>query len=159
MEKLINLLDILKSQCELYSELVNVMNLEKAAVSRWQVDDTLELTKRKDTILYKEKVLEEARRTLMKKISMDADTDRISLSEVIDLTDDQQLKSEFVKVRNDLKNLVGRLNDENLALKILYRTNISLVNDFFDKLGITSNATYGSHSKTKGVNSLLDQRG
>jgi flagellar biosynthesis/type III secretory pathway chaperone len=159
MDKFRNLLDILKSQCELYSELASVMALEKEAVSRWNVDDTLELTKRKDTLVYKEKLLEEARRTIIKKISMDEGRDEISLSEIIDLTDEAELRQEFSQVRNNLKNVMHRLNDENLALKILYRTNISLVNDFFDKLGITAGSTYSTHGKPRGINSLVDRRG
>jgi flagellar biosynthesis/type III secretory pathway chaperone len=159
MDKFRNLLDILKSQCELYSELASVMALEKEAVSRWNVDDTLELTKRKDTLVYKEKRLEEARRTIIKKISMDEGRDEISLSEIIDLTDEAELRQEFSQVRNNLKNVMHRLNDENLALKILYRTNISLVNDFFDKLGITAGSTYSTHGKPRGINSLVDRRG
>ncbi|WP_265822929.1 flagella synthesis protein FlgN [Geovibrio ferrireducens] len=159
MDKFRNLLDILKSQCELYSELASVMALEKEAVSRWNVDDTLELTKRKDTLVYKEKLLEEARRTIIKKISMDEGRDEISLSEIIDLTNEAELRQEFSQVRNNLKNVMHRLNDENLALKILYRTNISLVNDFFDKLGITAGSTYSTHGKPRGINSLVDRRG
>lgn len=159
MDRFRNLLDILKSQCELYSELASVMALEKEAVARWNVDDTLELTKRKDTLVYKEKILEEARRTIIKKISMDEGRDEISLAEIIDLTDGAELRNEFNQVRTDLKNVMHRLNDENLALKILYRTNISLVNDFFDRLGITSGSTYGTQGKPRGVNSLLDKRG
>ncbi len=159
MDRFRNLLDILKSQCELYSELASVMALEKEAVSRWNVDDTLELTKRKDTLVYKEKLLEEARRTIIKKIGMDEGRDEISLSEIIDLTDEAELRQEFSQVRNNLKDVMHRLNDENLALKILYRTNISLVNDFFDRLGITSDSTYSTHGKPRGVNSLVDKRG
>ncbi|MCD8567984.1 MAG: flagellar protein FlgN [Geovibrio sp.] len=159
MDKFRNLLDILKSQCELYSELASVMALEKEAVSKWNVDDTLELTKRKDTLVYKEKLLEEARRTIIKKISMDEGRDEISLSEIIDLTNEAELRQEFSQVRNNLKNVMHRLNDENLALKILYRTNISLVNDFFERLGITAGSTYSTHGKPRGINSLVDRRG
>ncbi|GAB1535831.1 hypothetical protein ADMFC3_14620 [Geovibrio sp. ADMFC3] len=159
MDRFRNLLDIMKSQCELYSELASVMALEKEAVARWNVDDTLELTKRKDTLVYKEKLLEEARRTIIKKISMDEGRDEISLLEIIDLMDEDNLRQEFNQVKADLKLVMHRLNDENLALKILYRTNISLVNDFFDKLGITAGSTYGAQAKTRGVNSLLDKRG
>jgi flagellar biosynthesis/type III secretory pathway chaperone len=159
MDRFRNLLDILKSQCELYSELASVMALEKEAVARWNVDDTLELTKRKDTLVYKEKLLEEARRTIIKKISMDEGRDEISLLEIIDLMDEDNLRQEFNQVKADLKLVMHRLNDENLALKILYRTNISLVNDFFDKLGITAGSIYGAQAKTRGVNSLLDKRG
>ncbi|MCD8491085.1 MAG: flagellar protein FlgN [Geovibrio sp.] len=135
------------------------MALEKEAVSKWNVDDTLELTKRKDTLVYKEKLLEEARRTIIKKISMDEGRDEISLSEIIDLTNEAELRQEFSQVRNNLKNVMHRLNDENLALKILYRTNISLVNDFFERLGITAGSTYSTHGKPRGINSLVDRRG
>ncbi|QAR32247.1 hypothetical protein EP073_02195 [Geovibrio thiophilus] len=159
MDRFRNLLDILKSQCELYSELASVMAIEKETVARWNVDDTLELTKRKDTLVYKEKLLEEARRTIIKKISMDEGRDDMSLTDIIALMDEDGLKREFNQVRTDLKNVMHRLNDENLALKILYRTNIGLVNDFFDRLGITAGSTYGTHGKSRGVNSLLDKRG
>lgn len=159
MDKFRNLADILKSQCELYSELADVMALEKDAVSRWKAEDTLELTKRKDTLLYKEKVLEEARRALIKKISIESGLESPSLGDIIDLADEEEIKAELESIRAELKGIIIRLNDANLALKILYRTNITLVNDFFVKLGITAEASYGAHSKGRGVNSLVDKRG
>jgi flagellar biosynthesis/type III secretory pathway chaperone len=158
MTKFNNLADILKSQCELYSELADVMILEKEAVSRWKVEDTLELTKRKDTLLYKDKVLEEARRVLIKRISMETGLESPSLSNIIDLVEDSELRAELNRIRTELKDIVVRLNDANLSLKILYRTNITLVNDFFAKIGLTAEASYGSQT-SRGVNSLVDRRG
>ncbi|WP_022851134.1 flagellar export chaperone FlgN [Limisalsivibrio acetivorans] len=160
MGKIENLVEILESQCSLYSELIEIMALEKEAVTRWNVDDTIELTKRKDTVLYKEKVLEEARKTSIKKLSLELGIEDITLSDIIETCQDEEQRSRLQSVRERLSNLVSKLNDENLALKIIYRTNIGLVSEFFDRLGITSTKTYGGTSKpAKGTTSIIDRRG
>ena len=160
MDKFKNLLDILKSQCELYGELASILAIEKEAVAKWNVEDTLELNKRKDTIVYKERLLEEARRTSIKKICLIEGKDDMTVSDIIEFLEDEELKAEFADIKIKLLAVMDLLSSESLALKILYRTNISLVNDFFDRLGITAGETYNSpKGKQQGTKSLVDHVG
>jgi len=61
METIQSLIGVLKQQVELYTVLYNLLKEEKGYISKWQIDKTLEVVKQKETILYKEKILDEAR--------------------------------------------------------------------------------------------------
>jgi hypothetical protein len=95
----------------------------------------------------------------MKKLSIQTGRDSFSLSDIITLAEDPAMKARFTELKKELTNVSRKLGSEGLALKILYRTNIGLVNSFFERLGITTNHVYGAQNKPKGCNTLVDQRG
>jgi len=142
MESVKALIEILKSQETLYTEMRDILEAEKECVVTWNAEKTIDLVKKKDTLAYKEKVLDEAFRTCLKKIEKEEDHEGLKVSDVVELYagDDAD---DLSGVRKRLIKLVDEIKDINISLKILYKTNISLIDGVFSKLGIAGSNTYG----------------
>jgi len=160
MENVSSLIEILNSQKKLYSELLSLLKYERETVGSWDADGTFELAKKKDTLVYKEKLLDEARNTAVRKISRSAGKEMMTVSEIIEELDDEEAIDTLCGIRAELLKLAKKIKDENDSLKILYKTNIGFVNDLFTQLGLDNRPVY-SNNKTVGAakNSSLDTRG
>lgn len=144
METIRSLIDLLKSQVVLFQEMRDIVRAEKECVTRWDAQATLELAKKKDTLTYKEKILEEARRTIVRTIAGELGLEEPNVSDIIKAVADTQVKDELVSLRADLTKLARELQAENTSLKLLYKTNIGLVNELFTRAGLRETSVYGS---------------
>ncbi|PLX67821.1 MAG: hypothetical protein C0603_06785 [Denitrovibrio sp.] len=142
MESVKDLIEILKSQETLYSEMRDILEAEKECVVTWDAEKTIDLVKKKDTLAYKEKILDEAFRKCLKKVEKETGVEGLK---VLDIADSHagEYSEELHEVRNNLILVVRDISELNLSLKILYKTNISLIDGVFSKLGIAGTNTYG----------------
>lgn len=137
-----DLLDILKSQETLYSEMKQILEEETDCVVTWDADKTIELVKKKDTLSYKEKILDEAFRASLKKIEKEMGIESLRVQ---DITEDfaGEHYSELTEIRLRLIALVKDIGSLNESLKILYKTNMTLIEGVFGRLGLAGKNTYG----------------
>ncbi|KAA0258762.1 flagellar protein FlgN [Deferribacter autotrophicus] len=139
METIQNLIGVLTAQRDLYKELYDLLLREKEYIINWDVDKMMELPKIKDTFFYKEKMLEEARRKVEQKISRSLGKDSITLSEILKVLVDDEKKETLRSISDEILEITEKIAIENKKIKILYNTNLKLISDFFNQIGITEN--------------------
>lgn len=149
METIQSLIEVLTSLCKLYEDLVDVIQQEKQYIVSWKVDKTVELTKKKDTILYKERLLEEARRTIHKKIAQQMGVNDPKLSDIIAHIGSCPEADALNELRTRLEDLSGAMRTDTTQLKILYSSNMRLVNDFMQALGLQPAKIYNDKHRAK----------
>ncbi|ADD69233.1 hypothetical protein Dacet_2473 [Denitrovibrio acetiphilus DSM 12809] len=159
MELVKDLIDILKSQEKLYQEMKHILECETECVVTWDANKTIELVKKKDTLAYKEKILDEAFRTGLKKIEKELGVEKLRVQDVPEEFAGEY-HSELTEIRLKLITVVkevARLND---SLKILYKTNMSLIEGVFGRLGLAGKNTYGiNKGYGKGKTSTISKTG
>jgi flagellar biosynthesis/type III secretory pathway chaperone len=159
MESVKDLVEILKSQILLYEDMKSILEAEKECVVTWDADKTIELVKRKDTLSYKEKVLDEAFRNSLKKIEKDSGRENLRVQD-IDAAIGGEYTSEIQLSRSKLIALINSIQDLNTSLKLLYKTNISLIDGVFSRLGLAGKNTYGvNKGYTSGRTSTISRTG
>lgn len=142
MECVKDLLEILKSQETLYIEMRGILEAEKECVVTWNAEKTIELVKKKDTLTYKEKFLDEAFKSSMKKMEKELGISGLKV-QTIPAEISGEYHSELQEMRKKLLKLINEITTLNMSLKILYKTNISLIEGVFGRLGIAGKNTYG----------------
>jgi len=142
MESVKDLLDILIAQEILYQEMKQILEDETECVVTWDANKTIELVKKKDTLAYKEKVLDEAFRASLKKISKELDVESLRVQDIPEEHAGEH-HEELTEARERLLKLVKEVGRLNESLKILYKTNVSLIEGVFGRLGIAGKQTYG----------------
>lgn len=142
MENIRHLIEVLKSQVALYTDLLQLMGREKESIVSWAINDTVELNREKEGLLRKERIQEEARNLLLSKISSALGVESITLHELINLTEDKEEKDTLQELGSKLLSLVTTIHAENLSLRMLYATNNRLINDFFTEVGMNNNNSY-----------------
>jgi len=155
METIQSLIGVLKQQIELYHSIYELLKEEKSYISKWQIDKTLETVKKKETLLYKEKILDESRDRIAKNIQKKLSLRNASLSELVDAIEDRSIKDELISLRKEILDITNKIYSENMAIKILYHTNLQLIRDFFEQIGMIGSSSYDSfgttQTKPKGV--------
>lgn len=156
MENIRHLIEVLKSQISLYSELAEFMDAEKHAIVSWAVDETLDITKKKESLLKKERIQEEARSALLSKIASGLSKETVVLSEVIDYAagNDESVAKELHELGTRIVELVETIHAENLTLRVLYNTNSRMINEFFTALGMSEGNAYGPGARAKNTTSM-----
>lgn len=144
METIQNLIDVLKSQVKLLEELNSIIEQEKYYITHWDIDRVIEVAKQKDTVIYKDRVLDEAKDKYIKKYCNLNGLSGNSLNNVIDHLPQSPEKEDLIILRNKLRELATKTHNENLAIKVLYSTNLRLISDFFDKIGVSVGHSYSS---------------
>lgn len=142
MNSVKDLLDILMSQETLYIEMREILEAEKGCVVTWDAEKTIELVKKKDTLSYKEKVLDEAFRSILKKLQKELDIDSLRVQD-IPAEAAGEYHEDIQNARTRLLKLISEISTLNTSLKILYKTNITLIQGVFGKLGLAGRNTYG----------------
>lgn len=142
METIQSLLEIMRSQIALYHEMADILTQEKEAAVKWDASLTNELTKKKDTLAYKEKVLSEAFVSCIRKIEKETGREGLRV-EIIARELAGGLSGEMMQLRNELLELTKKVNNLNMSLKILFKSNMSLINSLFTKLRMGGRNTYG----------------
>lgn len=143
MNSIQTLLDIMQSQKKLYTELLSILTEEKEAAINWDAKLTNELTKKKDTLIYKEKVINEAFVSCIRKIEKETGREHLRVEHIANEIADQELKPSLLELRHDLLSLTKKVNECNTSLKIIFKTNTSLIEGLFNKLGMGGRSTYG----------------
>ncbi|MGE4266608.1 MAG: flagellar export chaperone FlgN [Deferribacterales bacterium] len=150
MENIKALLEIMDSQKKVYTEMLSILQQEREAAMKWNAARTNELAKTKDTLAYKEKVINEAFVNCIKKIEKQHEREGLRV-EIIARELAGEYSSELMAVRNELVTLTKKVNDANTSLKILFKTNMTLIDGLFQKLGIAGRNTYGISKQYKSV--------
>lgn len=148
METIQSLIDLLTSQSALMQELLSVVRDEKRCVTTWDHALTLELAKKKDTLVLKERVLDEARRKIVASLASRFGLEEPSISDLIPHITDESAKEQILSIVTTLSATAKEIHRENLSLKILYRSNLGALSDVFQQLGVQNAATYTAAGKT-----------
>lgn len=143
MESVRNLIELLKSQLALYTEIKDALTREKQAIVEWKFTDTPRLIREKDALFSKERILEEARKTLAGRTAEEYGISETNLQAIIKACPDEENRRELSSLREKLYGTAVEINNENLSLKILYSTNIRLINDLYAKMGYSPTNKYG----------------
>lgn len=151
MDNIRHLSEVLKSQISLYSELTELLVAEKQSVIAWAIDETVEITRKKEALLKRERIQDEARTALLSKISAEAQLPDIKLADVVKIAreNNPELAKELDNIGDRLVELITRLQAENVSLRILYSTNSRLISDFFVSAGLSDSSGYGSSTNRK----------
>lgn len=136
METIHNLIGVLTSQRDLYKKLYDLLLEEKKYIIDWDIDRMMDIPKMKDTFFYKEKMLEEARKKVEQKLAKELGKPNVTLNDIMVIIEDRRLKDELTQLKNEITELLENISIENKRIKILYNTNLKLINDFFNKLGV-----------------------
>ncbi len=102
-----NLVEILKSQVSHYSLIRDTLQEEKTAVTSWDNDKIKELSKIKEQLSKKEKLLEEARKTISLRIKEEYNLDDDTVLAIIDGIDDSECRNTLTQLRDELLVLVS----------------------------------------------------
>ncbi len=158
MENIGHLVEVLKSQANLYSELSDLMASEKQAIVSWAIDKTVEITKKKDALLRKERIQSEARNALLSKIAAVQNVPSVKIADVISLanTSAPDMADELTTLCDRIVELVTQIHAENISLKMLYATNSRLINDFFTQTGLSDAPAggYGPNGSQKKISTI-----
>ena len=147
MELTSNLIAVLKLQYSLYSDLLELMSTEKEYIVQWNTPEVINISKKKNTIFFKEKVLNEARQKGIAQLGKRFPDKKLTMQLVIDTTRDVKLKNQLCDLNNKLINVAKQIQTENLLIKMLYSGNLKFISDFFEHCGITKGNTYTDNKK------------
>lgn len=142
METIQSLIGVLKSQVSVLENLNLLIEEEKKYITSWNIDKVLETAKSKDTLIYKERVLDEAKDKYIKKYCSENTLTNFTLNAIIKNLTDKSQQAEMTELIGKLKSLAVEVQNGNMAIKILYGTNLRLISDFFDKIGLNSEVSY-----------------
>lgn len=148
METIQTLMEIMESQATLYNEMIDILTQEKEAAIKWDAARTNELTKRKDTLSYKEKVLSEAFVNCIRKIEKETGREGLRV-EIIAKELAGEKSAELMLSRNNLLELTKKVNSLNTSLKVLFKSNMTLINSLFTRLNMGGRTTYSINKAYK----------
>ncbi len=137
MDAIRHLTEVLKSQVALYSELCELIEHEKEAITTWAVDKTVEITKKKEEILRREHIQQKARKLLLEQIAQAHDSESATISDVIKYAEGSEYSGHLEGLCAQLVELIKKIHAENLSLRMLYTTNCRMINDFFSQAGLS----------------------
>ena len=141
MASINTLKELLRSQISLYTEIIEVLTKEKNAIVTWDFSETNTLLAKKEKLIHKEKLLEEARKSLAERVKTELNAKDNTLSSIIEVAPEED-KDELALIKKEFQKIVVGINNESMALKILYSTNIKVMNGLYTQLGILSSNTY-----------------
>lgn len=150
-----NLVELLKSQVILYSEIRDVLQEEQKAIREWNVKFMFELNKKKDQLSKREKLLEEARKTLSLRIREEHSLNSDSLQDIIDCCDDQVMQDSLISLRDNLLIIVSEISQVSTTLKMLYSTNLKIIDDVKVRMGYFPSNKYGMDKNISSIPSSL----
>lgn len=139
----INLVEILKSQVAHYTDIRDTLTEEKTAVTSWDTKAMFELNKHKEQLMKKEKLLEEARKTLSQRIMQDYHLEEDTVSAIMEVCDNEEVRDELSSLRDNLLLLVSEISQITVSLKFIYNTNLKIMNDVRVRMGYLPANKYG----------------
>ena len=153
MASINTLKELLRSQISLYTEVIEVLAKEKEAIISWDFSETNILIAKKEKLIHKEKLLEEARKSLAERVKVELNAKDNTLSSIINASPEDD-KDDLITIKKEFEKIVVGINNESIALKILYTTNLKLMNDLYAQLGIFSNNTYDKKKSNNSPSSV-----
>lgn len=154
-----NLVEILKSQVSHYSLIRDTLHCEKTAVTSWDSKKIKELNSTKEQLAKKEKLLEEARKTISLRIKEEYHLENDTVLAIIEGIDDEECKTELTQLRDKLLVLVSEISQITVSLKVIYNTNLKIINDIKSKMGFVPANKYGMDKSTVSLPSALQITG
>ena len=155
-----NLVEILKSQVSHYSLIRDTLQEEKTAVTSWDNDKIVELSKTKEQLSKKEKLLEEARKTISLRIKEEYNLDDDTVLAIIEGVNDDECEDELTQLRDELLVLVSQISQLTVSLKVIYNTNLKIIIDVKLKIGfVHASNKYGMDKSTMSMPSSLQITG
>lgn len=134
MEKNILLVNILNDLIKYYTLLYELLKKEKIYILNIDVDRIIEITKEKDTLLLKLRLLEDEKKRLISKLVKD----EIAINKILECKKNRFISDSFLKLTSliqDIKKL-SAVNRILISRSLGYINNIS---NFFNKAGINFN--------------------
>ncbi|MDY6821996.1 MAG: hypothetical protein SVN78_10295, partial [Deferribacterota bacterium] len=107
----------------------------------------ISINKKKENIFYKEKILEEARIGFIKRITGDQDHTKYTYENIVNFICDEEKRVCFISLCNDILNIVNSIEDYNSKIKILYKNNIKIIDEFFSRAVKGMTKTYSANKK------------
>ncbi len=153
MASINTLKELLRSQISLYTEIIEVLTKEKNAIVTWDFSETNTLLAKKEKLIHKEKLLEEARKSLAERVKTELNAKDNTLSSIIEVAPEED-KDELALIKKEFQKIVVGINNESMALKILYSTNIKVMNGLYTQLGILSSNTYDKKKSNNSASSV-----
>ncbi len=153
MASINTLKELLRSQISLYTDIIDVLAKEKDAIVSWNFTETNSLLAKKEKLINKERVLEEARKSLAERVKTELNAHDNTLSAIIKVAPEED-KDELIDIKKQFDKIVVGINNESIALKILYSTNIKVMNDLYTQLGILSSNTYDKKKSNNSASSV-----
>ncbi len=150
-----NLVEILKSQVNHYSEIKDTLTAEQAAITSWDTSALFELNKKKDQLSKREKLLEEARKTLSLRIQKENNLAGNTVMDIIDCCHNEDDRELLISLRDQLLVIVSEISQVTTTLRILYSTNLKIIDDVKVRLGYFPANKYGMEKTTSSVPSSL----
>jgi flagellar biosynthesis/type III secretory pathway chaperone len=154
MEEIFNLISVLEAEEELYKNLHSILKEEVDAIIGWQIDNIVEIGKRKNILYCKESLLEEARKNFLKKISEKYNVASININNLAELLENKEQKGKLSNIRKSILAILEKIQLENTKIKILYKNNIKIIDEFFNDIGIKEYPTYAKDKKMNTVDSF-----
>lgn len=145
MENVQRLRDVLVASSDLLDEFISVSSQELESAVNWDTDRVDELTKRKETLLANESVLDKSKAAIMNKLyrEMGLSSAEMSLPVVIEaLEASSPLRDELELVRGRIEGQILELKHLSAQLKSVYSTNKRLCEGFFQSVGIANSGVY-----------------
>lgn len=143
-----NLVEILKSQVIHYTDIRDTLSRERTAVTSWDTNTMFELNKHKEQLVKKEKLLEEARKTLSQRLMQEHNLEDDTISSIIEVCDDEKAREDLTNLRDNLLVLVSEISQITVSLKVLYNTNLKIMNDVKVRMGYLPSNKYGLDNKS-----------
>ncbi len=108
----------------------------------------------------KEKLLEEARKTISLRIKEEYNLDDDTVLAIIEGIDDDKCQDELNQLRDELLVLVSQISQLTVSLKVIYNTNLKIISDVKVKMGFVPAANkYGMDKSTVSMPSALQITG
>jgi flagellar biosynthesis/type III secretory pathway chaperone len=154
MDEISNLISVLKAEENIYNSLYDLLKEEVDAIVGWQIDNIVEIGKRKNILYCKESLLEEARRNFLQKIGEKHNVASLNINDLAELLENKEQKEQLSNIRKNLLAILEKIQLENTKIKILYKNNIKIIDEFFNDIGIKEYPTYAKDKKMNTVNSF-----
>ncbi len=153
MASINTLKELLRSQLSLYADVQDTLTKEKNAIVTWDFSETNTLLAKKEKLIHKEKLLEEARKSLADRVKNELNAKDSTLSSIIEVAPDED-REELIDIKGQFEKIVVGINNESIALKMLYSTNVKVMNDLYTQLGILSCNTYDKKKSNNATSSV-----
>lgn len=154
-----NLIEILKSQASHYELIKEALEEEKSAITSWDHVKIRELNESKEQLAKKESLLEEARKTIALRIKEENNLPDDTVITIIEALEDGEEKRELIQLRDKLLLLVIDISKITVSLKVVYNTNLKIINEIKSKMVFAPSNKYGMDKSTVSLPSALHVKG
>ena len=149
MTELRNLIQILKQEEKIYSELLSLSNKKTDLISDEKIDDIGELTRQEEHYIKEAKLLEYKREDEITKIEKLCNIEKLDdLSSLLKHIEDEALKSEFIDTQKNFTRTLGDLKRVNLLNNTLIKDALEYITLSLNLMTqATAEGTYGKTAK------------